>query len=157
MDAEQITWTAPEYYDHDRSTKWYWASLIGAVILVAIALIQSNFLFAVFIAIAEIVVVTWARRKPHTLEFALSTKGVHLDHKGFYEYDRLSGFKVIDPGVDENFLELVLHTNRKTNPYLKIMFPREHEHSIVKFIDDFLPEMEYEDSALDQISHMLKF
>lgn len=157
MEPDEISWVAPEYYHYPKTPRWFWISLIAAVTLVAVAAIQKNFLFAVFVVIAELLVVTWGRRIPSDLTFTISPEGVRLDKKGFYPYTNLLGFAFLKPEIDPEFDELVLHTKNTLSTFVKILIPKEERETIGEYLRQFVPEVEYEESLVEHLERIFNF
>src|SRR3990167_8463140 len=49
----ELSWEAPEFEFREKTVSWYWVTIIGAVLILALAVWQRNFLFGVFILMAE--------------------------------------------------------------------------------------------------------
>jgi len=152
-----IEWQAPEFEYREKGVSWYWIGLIIAICLLAFSVWQKNFLFAVFTVIAYLVIVYSAGQKPTVWKFALDEKGVEIDpQKGksiasrFYKYEEIAGFDIWEK-------ELVLKTNKKISPYLKMNFPAEKEKEIKEFLIKHIPEEEYDVSISDSFSKLIGF
>jgi len=152
-----VKWIAPEYYHYPKTELWIWSSVFVAILLIAFSLWQKNFLFAVFLGIAELLIVSWSARKPHKMTFTISENGVRLDQKKFYTYDELLGFAVIKPGFDDQYFELVLETKSHINQFVKIMLPKERRADVFEAINTHLDEIEYEETVFERIEHILGF
>ncbi len=152
-----VEWQAPEFEYIEKDVSWYWMGLIIAICLLAFAVWQKNFLFAVFTVIAYLAVVYSTGQKPAVWKFTLNEKGVGIDpQKGksiasrFYKYEEIAGFDIWEK-------ELVLKTNKKISPYLKMNFPAEKEKEIKEFLVKYIPEKEYEVSISDSFSKLIGF
>lgn len=157
MDSQEISWSAPEFYYHHKSALWYWVTFAITVLLILVALAAKNFLFAIFLVIAETLVVSFARRKPPEFAFALTDRGIQLGDKGFYPYEQILGYAIVKPEIDERFHELVVRTKSALNSYVKIMFPREKEKEIEEFVSRRAAKMEYQESLAERLSHLVRF
>ncbi len=162
MEDKIIKWQALEFEYQKKDVSWYWLSVMAAIILVALAIWQGNFLFAIFIVIAELVVVSFAGKFPPVWEFKISGKGVEIGRpnqqgeKKFYPYEKLEGFD-IHSGGDETHKELVFKSESKLQPFLKINIHSEDEERIKKFLLKFLPREEFDKSAIDSVSKLIRF
>ena len=78
MEKIVIEWKAPEFEYREKDVSWYWLSIIAAVVILGAAVWQKNFLFAVFVVIAEILMLVWAGRKPREITFSLNEKGLTM-------------------------------------------------------------------------------
>lgn len=155
MEPKEITWQAPEFRYRYKDESWYWLTIMAAGILFLISLWQKNLLFAIFIIIAEVMVILWAKELPKNLHFKLDKKGVHLGKIKFYSYEDLSGFHLHEE--DGDISELVLKTKEKLHPYVKILLLTNDAPEIKKFLKKHVPEMEYEESLTDSLSKIIGF
>ncbi len=160
MAKEEIRWSAQEFTYYEKDIRWFWISGIVALALVVIAIWQNNFLFAVFVTIAEMMIVFYGRRAPRELDFSLSKKGLHIEGVKFYPHERLAGFAVVDNEHDPlnpNIRELILQTKTLTEGYLKITIASEDEEPIRDLLNQFLPEINYKASLSDFIGRLIRF
>ena len=157
-----ISWQAPEFEYRPKDVSWYWLSLLVAIFLVALALWQKNFLFAIFVLIAWLVVIKFASRKPLIWEFRATQEGIEFflpdepdESKKAYSYEEIEGFDVhFNRG---NYKELLLNTKSRLSSYLKINFPSEKEKEIISFLEKFLPRQEYPQSLIDTFLNLIGF
>ena len=149
MDEKEITWTAPEFEPHYKGYSWYWLSVIFTVLIVAYAVWRRNFLFGIFAALAEIMLIYWARKKPREVKFKLTGKGLHIDSK-LYSFEEFNGFAVHDT-------EIILRRKAKLSVYLKIFAYGDEIEQAKKFLDEVLPTFEYEESLIDHIARIIRF
>lgn len=147
---KEIKWRAPEFHYYHKGPGWYWISVMAAIVLIGFALWQKNFLFAVFIVIAELVILNWAQRRPADTDFSLDDKGLVIGGRKVYSYDALAGFAVKDQ-------ELILKKKSKLNPYFKILISEYDAGRIKDFLAQHLPEIEYEESLIEHLARLLKF
>lgn len=150
-----ISWRAPESEYIPKDVSWYWLSLILSIVLLALAIWQRNFLFAVFIVIAWLVVVNVAGRFPPVWEFKLSDKGISIGQNKFYSWNEIAGFDIHETG--EEHKELIFKFRSKISPLLKVNFPKEMEEKISRFLSKHLPRGEYKDSVADSLSKLVRF
>ena len=151
---KEISWQAPEFKYEHKDVSWYWLSIIIAGLMILLAIWQRNLLFALFIIIAEIMIIIWAKERPKTLNFKIDDKGVHIDKIRTYNYDDLGGFHIIEK---DNISELVLKTKNRLHPVVKIIIASINIAKIRDTLNDHLPEVEYEESLADHIDRLLKF
>ena len=81
---KEIRWSAPEFHHYEKDVSWYWLVSIATIVVVIFALIQKNFLFAIFSVIAASLVISWGKKTPETLDFVLSESGLDIGNKKFY-------------------------------------------------------------------------
>lgn len=153
---KEIVWQAPAFRYYPKSVSWYWLSLIIAILLMAFAVWQKNFLFAVFIFLAELAVFVWARRQPELIKFKIDEKGVSVAGKTYY-YDELEKFCLRPDSENKIFEELILKKKTHFNPYLKIFIEARFSSRAREILSQKLIEEEYEDSLLEGILKWLRF
>lgn len=151
---EKIIWQAPEFKYRYKDVSWYWISVIAASILALIAIWQKNLLFVVFVIIAEITIIFWAKQIPQNLHFKIDKKGVYIDKIRFYSYEDLAGFHISE---EDGEGELILKTKRKFHPFTKILLENCDIPKIKEFLKERLEEIEYEPSLADHIGKMIGF
>ena len=65
-------WSAPEFEYRPKSVSWYWISIICAAAIIAFAIWEQNFLFGIFVVIAEILLIAWGNEMPATVSITLT-------------------------------------------------------------------------------------
>jgi hypothetical protein len=153
---QEIIWQAPAFRYYNKRISWYWLSLIVAILLLAFAVWQKNFLFAVFVFLAEITVFVWGRRQPELIKFKIDEKGVTITGKT-YSYDDLEKFWLRPDRESQEFEELILKKKTHFNPYLKIFIEARLSARAREILSRKLTEEEYEDSLLEGIISWLRF
>jgi len=147
---KEIRWTAPEFEYYEKSATWYWLSGIVALVIVAAAFLQRNFLFAIFVVLAEVLVIQFGKKQPKEIEYKLDHRQLEIDGKRVYSYETLMGFSMIDG-------ELILRKKSKMSSLIKVLVHERDYDRMKQFLQQFLPEIEYEESLTDHISRWLKF
>ena len=154
-----ITFQAPDFEYQPKSSEWYLITIIVALGLIFLALWQNNFLFAVFIIIGELLLISWASKKPEKWEIKINEKEILLKkdkiEKIFNIESEFADFGIRDSS--ENFKELVLKRKSSFSPFLEIYFPREKEAVIRETISKTLPEAEHPLSFWDSLIKLMKF
>ncbi len=157
-DKKEITWSAPEFEYHHKNSGWYLGVVIIAVAVTALAVLQGNFLFAVFTAVAAVLVVKWGAREPRYLDYTLTDSALAISGEKQYLYEQLAGFATrrMD-ALEDGLSELILRRKQRLGSYIKALFPTRHTEEIKHFLNRYLPEIEYEDSMADHLSRFLRF
>ncbi len=150
-----ISWHAPEYEYSPKSSAWYWTSLFLALILIIFALWQKNFLFAIFIIIAELIVFAVADKHPKIWEFTINERGVYIGKNKFYPYNQLEAFDVHINEIDHD--QLVLKTKKKISPVVAINIYKEEREKIKEFLKKYIPHEQIDISFSDIISKLIGF
>ena len=146
QNKEEIIWYAPEFEYEHKDVAWYWLTGIAAGILALISLWQRNILFAIFLVLAETMIIVWAKELPKTLQFKIDRDGIHLGRSQFYSYEDLQGFHILE-SHDKN--ELILKTKNRLHPFVKIIILENDSPLIKDFLKSRLSEVEYEESLAD--------
>jgi len=87
-------WTVQEYNRHQRGLWWYIFMISTGLGLVFYGLFTNNFLFALIIILAAIILFIQSYQEPPQVIFQITELGVILGNR-FYSYSRLSNFYVI--------------------------------------------------------------
>lgn len=154
--AKEIIWNAPEFEHREKTLSWYWLTIIGAALLVGLAVWQKNVLFGVFVVIAEILVLVWAGREPRAIPFRINEKQFFIGPTTVYTLDQFQAFS-LDSASEEELVDLVLHFKSKVRPLLKIKLPKATTSSVHEFLAARLEERAFEASLLDAVEKLLKF
>ena len=154
---EIIVWQAPEYNYRPKDVSWYWLSLIISIIIIAIALWQKNFLFAIFIVIAELVIIYFANQFPKIWEFKIDTSGLKIGGNKFYSFGEIQYFDIHAGEGEKEFKELILKFNSRLSPYLKILIYPEDEEKIRTHLLNFIEQEEISLSFSDSLEKFIHF
>lgn len=156
MALSEISWQAPEFEYREKTVSWYWLSIILAVLVLAVAIWQKNFLFAVFVILAEILILVWANREPTTLEYRLNERGLDIGKSKSYTYGEIESFGVRENG-GEKWSELVFTFKKSLRPPLKTSLPTHLLPQVKKALETILLETEINESAFDALERFLRF
>ncbi len=150
-----LQWTAPEFEHLEKSTTWYWGSMIVAVLLMGIALWQKNFLFAIFIMIAELAIFMLAGEKPKMWDFTIDDQGVTIENHKLYKYGIITMYDIHE--FSDEYHELVLQTKSKLHHYIKIFIRVEDEEKVIELLDKKTYRGEIEVSFLEFFERLIGF
>lgn len=154
MADEKIVWEAPEFVYHQKTSTWYWVSILLALSCLAYAIFTQNFLFMVFIVIAEILLVIWSRELPHMVEFAVQEDGIRVGEKDFYPFKELGSFSVHEHAHGS---ELILRRKKSMTQFLKIPLVDGEIGKVETYLQKKLQQKDHEDSLVDSIFHLTRF
>ncbi len=159
MEEVFISWQAPEFEHREKGPAWYWLSMLVAIGVMALALWQKNFLFAVFVVIAEVLLVIWGDRKPIFIEMKLSREGLQIGEDKIYNYQDMESF-ALDQKHESEWVGMVLKFKQIIRPKIKIMLPRVDLKRIVANLSSLAPgvkEVELEESLTDTVEKIIRF
>ncbi len=154
MEKFEVKWEAPEFLYQVKDVSWYWLSIILAVIILAIAVWQQNFLFGVFVIIAEMLILIWGNTRPRDVKFKITEKGINFGQHKFHPYGDFATFS-IDEGVDGDWSEIYLVFKTKFHPPLNALIPNEKVESVRSRLKLFLKEIEHQMTLSDALIRFL--
>ncbi len=155
-DKFEIEWQAPEYFHYQKDVSWYWLVLILGIVTIVFALWQKNFLFAVFVIIAEVLLFYWGRTQPRVIEFKLSERGLEFDKK-LYPYDEFVYFSVNENTGTDNFGQIAFKTKSHFKSLLDICIDKDKIASIREKLAKYLEEHEHEENIVDSFLKLFRF
>lgn len=151
----EIRWTAPEFHHYDKDPRWHTILGVGTVIVVALALWQKNFLFAIFAVIAGILLSNWGRKAPEIRTFTLTDKELQISGGKTYAHANSEGFTIIQ--APNHPPELAIKTKERFRAWLHVIIPENLAEQIQALLSDYLPEVEYQETIGDKLGRLLKF
>lgn len=135
---EDISWQVPEYEKHKKGKGWYIFYSIIAFLLILYSFLSGNFLFAVIIIIAAIVIVLRDGQEPDSVRISLTAEGVIVGRK-FYDYDEFKDFSIVyKPKLEVK--NLYFEFNNAFRPRLSIPLEKMNPLLIRKNLLKYLPE-----------------
>jgi len=153
---DDIRWQAPEYEHYEKTPDWYWGLGLIAAALIALALYLDNLLFAFVIAIGAFAVALYAARKPLTVEYSFTDRGLKIENT-LYPYQTLQRFW-FEETADGERRTLLLESNKPLTPLISIpvgtdVGTRELRELLLKY----LPEEEIAEPASQRIMEWFRF
>lgn len=156
-----ISWQAPEYQYLPKGESWGWISLILAIILIALALWNKNFLFAVFIFVAELILIYFSGKYPSIWKFELGDDVLKIGETKKYKLEQFSVFDIREAlgtsDADREYKELIFRFKSKLSPDLKILVFREDEKMIENKLLKYLEREKIEASLADIVEKIFRF
>ena len=156
MAESALQWRAPEFEERPKDVSWYWASIIAAVLILGFALWRGNFLFAVFILIAEMLVIAWGNRTPNIVDFSLSENVLTVSGRIRYALGDMEHWSVADD-TGGAWAAIMLHPKRGVRLPIVVHVPTAQRAEIEKRLAARLPKVEHEESFLDTLEKFLGF
>ena len=152
---EIFSWTVDEYERHERGPVWYAVAFLVGLSLVLYAIITRNFLFAIVIIMAGVIIALSSLREPQRIPFVVTTRGVALGHQ-FVPYKDLRSFWILyEPPHLKN---LYIDFRSVVTPHLVISLedqdPVEVRRTMLEFIAE--DETQEEESLTDVLGRLLK-
>jgi hypothetical protein len=151
----ETTWEAPEFQYREKGVSWYWISIIIAAAVIAFAIWERNFLFGIFIVIAEILLIAWGNEAPRTIHFVLTENDLIVGTSKEYQLRLFESFSV--DKLDSEWTELFFTFKAKLRTPIKVMVPTAKVDEIRKNLKTILREVEFEPSLLDSLEKIIGF
>ena len=153
-----IAWQAPEFEHRPKTTAWYWARVVIAILLLAMAIWQKNFIFAVFIVIAEVMLMVWGSSEPKMIPFALNDRGLTIGGTKFYPFTDISSWSADAEGFfDPEWPDITLHLVHHFHTGLKVKVPRAMFLDVERVLRDHAREVPFKPTMMDVIEKLLGF
>ncbi len=149
-----MAWLGLEYEYHEKGTDWYWWVGLLAIIFFGIAVWQHSFLFAFLVLLGWFTVVLYAIRPPQAVSFAITERGIMIGNKLYFWHDLKSFWIFYDPPLRK---ELSVISKKTFVPPLRIPLDEEDPVEIRAIIRKFIPEIEEEESLIDNLARLAKF
>jgi hypothetical protein len=151
----EMTWEAPEFEYVDKDVSWYWISMIVAALIVAFAVWTKNFLFGLFIVIAEVLLISFGNKEPRIIPFKLSDQGLAI---GEAKNHLMREFQSWSAGDYEGALiEIYFMFKAKMKIPLMVLVPKEKLDALRENLKTVLTEVEHKPSLLDSIEKITRF
>lgn len=150
-----LSWKIPEFVRHERGIGWYiLAFLIGAGLLLY-AIFTANFLFAVIVLMAVLILALGSRQQPKILPFEILETGIVVGQR-YFPYKNFSHFWIIyePPEVKNLYFDFI----SVLKPTLSVPLENQNPNEVRKILLQYLKEdteKEHE-SFSDFISRKLK-
>jgi hypothetical protein len=151
-----MNWKAPEFTFFAKSTVWYTTSIVVALLLILFSFLRGNILFGIFVIVAEILVLYWARQEPSLLEYSFTDTGLSAGEK-FYPMNSLSAFSFVADHPDDPYFELVFEPIKVSAKYIKILVPVDIVDGLFAYIEDYLEEFDYDEGISEHLMKKLRF
>jgi hypothetical protein len=153
-DGNSISWSAPQFISHDKSNQWFLICLAGAAVLgVIIYLITKDFLSAITIAFAIVILGAYSYRKPKNINYAVSQDGIGVGTR-VYVYEEFRSFTAVPEGP---YLSVTLFPLKRFAPLVGLYYMGEDESLIVDFLSERLPMQEPKSDLVDNLMRRIKF
>lgn len=146
-----ISWEAPEYKEHKKSTDWYWYLALGTVLLLIYAAYERSFLFGVLVVVGWFTTMLYSTRPPKIIKISISENGIQIE-QNLYPWTNIKSFWIFSEKG-----ELLLELKKTLMPHMKILLGEMDPKIAREIISKFIPEKEQEESFIDNLSDLVKF
>lgn len=150
-----FSWETPEFEFKEKRKDWYWIVGIISVILVVVAIILGNYLFAFLIVMGAFLMIRLATKEPLVIPVEISESGVKV-YNQMYSYDHLFSFWIRSNNQGEAILLLL--SNQKISPILSLTIdPNIDLLMLREYLNQFIPEQELQEPLTDRIIQKIGF
>lgn len=150
----KISWSAPEYYFHEKNTEWYWILGIITAALVLAAFILHNFLFAVFAILAGFSLGLHGARKPRFIRHEINHGGISNGNKKI-NYEHIDHFWI---NYEPPFKKEIIFESKKTfSTHTIMLLGQADPEQIRTYLLQYLKEKKIDESLISALAHFLKF
>lgn len=153
-EMSEVSWTASEFIDHQKSSGWFMA-LAGAGLLLAAAIyfLTKDMFAPVIIALLAIIFGVGAARKPRILNYSINGAGIAVGdrHTAFEEF---RSFAVVSEGPIES---IILLPTKRWAPPLSVYFAPADGEKIIDTLSAFVPFENHEPGLIDKFLHRIHF
>lgn len=150
-----FAWETNEFEFKEKRKDWYWIVGIIGIILIIVAIILNNYLFAFLVGISAFLMISLATKKPLVLPIEISEQGVKI-YTDMYAYDSLYGFWIRYDKKQQPILLLL--SDRRISPIVSITL---HEDinliELREYLSEFIEEKEMKESLTDRIIDRIGF
>lgn len=147
-------WTAPEYFEHNRSPMWYPVLfLLTAGIAGVVYLLTKDYFATGTIVVLGVIVAFAAGRKPKEFSCQVSSGGITIGPKT-YQFGQFRSFGVIR---ESQIPSLELIPTKKFMPAVAVHFNAQDEAKITAIVGNYLPYEERKMAGIDKLAHRLGF
>lgn len=153
MEDTEISWHAPDFIKHEKSTDWYWAVGVITIALAVAGFVFGNVLFGILVIIASFALVLQTSRDPEVREFTVNRKGVKVQNT-LYPYSSIESFWVENNPYEQKIL---LQSEKPWMPYIVFPIKEVDPEEIRDFMIQYLPEEEHQEPLAQKIMEYLGF
>ncbi|HDO23648.1 MAG TPA: hypothetical protein ENG99_00300 [bacterium] len=150
----RIEWRAPEYEYMKKTADWFWIVGIVTLALISAAIFLGNVHFAILAGLAGFSIALYGARKPKTINFSISSKGIQIGNK-IYDYENLNSFWI--NYAPPHRKELIIESNKTFMPHINIMLGETNPEKIHEYLLQFLKEEKIEESLIITIARLIGF
>ena len=103
IEKSEISWTFPEFEQHERSRKWWIWFVVVDIIVLLFAILSANFLFALIIIMITGIIVFRHYHDPETVTCTITDEGIEVTDYAYFGND--DGASEAFPCYDEEKCE----------------------------------------------------
>lgn len=155
--AEQlrgVAWEALEHHHIEKKNDWFWITGIVIISVALASIFLGNVLLGVAIITGGSVMLILAARKPRTIAYAVTARGLRIDEM-LYPYTTLESYFIDEDNIFGP--ELLVRSSKLFMPLLVLPLPEEYVNEIEDLIAERLPEEHLEEPFLNKLMEFFGF
>ena len=145
QDSYFAKWTSPEFIKTNEEMLFYYASIVGSILMIAWSFSQESFVAVTTFVIVIAVVVFQIYRKPLDVECKIDLDGIALNSR-LHRYDEIDSFEVVQ-GNENNILKFKL--KNAILPVKEVQLMDQDPYYIRATLEYFLPEKKQKEMLFD--------
>ncbi|MBR6965258.1 hypothetical protein IKH83_03030 [Candidatus Saccharibacteria bacterium] len=151
-EVERVDWEAKEYIVRDRNGLWYVGLFLVAAALIALAVWQGWWTFAILVVLCVIVILTSNLRPPRSIKYKLDRQGLTEGGK-LRKYAEFRAFGILKEGANYS---IILIPKKRFGMRMKVYFPETNGEAIVDALGARLPMEEIKLDVMDKLVNFLR-
>jgi hypothetical protein len=154
QEASEVQWSASEYIHNQKNPLWYMGlGLVSGLIALILFLVTQDMVSVVIVVIATLLLGVSGAKKPSTLNYKITSTGIHIGNK-LYRFEDIKSFSLIDDGAISSIHITPL---KRFMPALTIYYPPEEEENIFQSLGNHIPHEERRADAVDRLMKRIRF
>lgn len=149
-------WQGREYDPNPKSTDWYWALGIIAIAGAIASALFSNYLFALLIVLAAVVIALHGAKHPPLHTFRLTEQGVLIGEEMHF-FETMRSFSVLEDVEGTLPALLSIKTESWLTPHLLIPLDGVNADAVYAFFSQKVNEEEHRHNLVDVVAMWLGF
>ncbi len=149
-------WEGREYDPNPKSADWYWALGIIAVAGAVASVLFSNYLFAVLIGIAAVVIALHGAKHPPTHTFRIVEQGLMIGEE-LYQFERMTSFSALEDIEGKLSPILSIKTDSWLSPHLMIPLDGVDADAVYAYFLEKVDEAEHHHAISDVLAAWFRF
>lgn len=149
-----VAWSASEFVQHDKSAKWYFTLVGGALVLAAVVFVFTRQLLSVAVVFVMAALFgVYGATKPRTLQYEITPSGIQIGNK-LYSFNAIKSFSVIN---EEGIPYIQLLLQKKLSVPLTVYVSPDQIDLVVDALGKFVPYDQKRRDFADKLSSRLRF
>lgn len=130
--------------------------MLIAIACLTFAIWQQNWLFALFVVIAETLIIIWGNREPEEIGITVDSTGVRIGESKFYPRSHIEAFSIIEHG-HTSWHDLIILLDRRYIPTIRIHVPEHLVEDLRENLRTVYPEYDHQESFMEVFERYLGF